>query len=566
MFKSIAAQLGLILVCVMSASMVITSIVNYQVTYQETYEAAGIEVVGCASITTGLIQPSALEAILQGDEEEREKMREALNWTVDHKHIFENQYIIAPDGTIIVADQNLEAQGFQAGDKFYIDPEIVRSIQETRHTQYSEIYEYGGMKRLTGYAPIFKDHDPNQPILGFNAIDFDANIVKERTWKAVVSAFLLGLPPIAVACFATIMIIRRRTKPLSRLINYTKRIAASDLTVDSIKLKNKDEVGDLAQALDAMTVNLRSLIGTVRASTEQVAEASQGLTGNAGQANAAAEQIASSMRHLAESVEEQVQHVTETTHTVRDMSAGVQQIAESAQQVTITAVETSERAVEGGQTVETAVRQMNAIRTIVDGLAQDIGGLGERSTEIGQIIQVMTGIAQQTNLLALNASIEASRVGEQGRGFAVVASEVRKLAEQSAVAAEKIAELIASVQHETSLAVHKMETATREVAAGIHVVHAAGRTFGQIQDSIQSVTDQIHEVSSAVEQMAAGTQQMVHAMQFISGVSETAAASTQEVSASADEQQASIGRIADSAESLSAMSAELQRHIGQFRI
>src|SRR5690606_37568287 len=129
---------------------------------------------------TGLIQPSALEAVLQGDEAERDKLREALNWTVDHKQIFENQYIIAPDGTILVADENMEAQGFHAGGQFYFDPDIVRSIQEKKHTQYSEIYEFGGMKRLTGYAPIFKDHDPSQPILGFNAIDFDASIVKER--------------------------------------------------------------------------------------------------------------------------------------------------------------------------------------------------------------------------------------------------------------------------------------------------------------------------------------------------------------------------------------------------
>ncbi len=122
-----------------------------------------------------------------------------MNWTTEHKPIFEDQYILSLDGTILAGDSNLEKQGFKAGDKFYIDKEVVKMMQETKHPHYSEIYEFGGMKRLTGYAPIFKDQDPNKEIIAINAIDFNAKIVNERTWESVQGSFLLGLFPMAAS-------------------------------------------------------------------------------------------------------------------------------------------------------------------------------------------------------------------------------------------------------------------------------------------------------------------------------------------------------------------------------
>ena len=86
----------------------------------------------------------------------------------------------------------MEKQGFKPGDKFPIDQDIVKMIQEMKHPQYSAIYEFGGMKRITGYAPIFKDQDPNKEIIGLNAIDFNAKIVSERTWASVQGSLLLG--------------------------------------------------------------------------------------------------------------------------------------------------------------------------------------------------------------------------------------------------------------------------------------------------------------------------------------------------------------------------------------
>lgn len=564
--KSITWQLGIIIVCVIFVSLIVTSVSNYWVSYQKTYEAAGIEAVGCANITTGLIPPRDIEEIMNGNTEKQIALQNTLNWTTEHKRIFDSQYILALDGTLLVADQNVEKQGLKAGDSFYIDPDVLKRIQETKHPQYSSIYEFGGMKRITGYAPIFEDHDPAKKIIALNAIDFDANIVKERTWDSVKGSFILGLFPMAVACFITIWLIRRRTKPIPALIEYAKKIADGDLSVGNITIKNKDEIGDLADTLNVMAKNLRELIYHVRSSAEQVAASSVELTSSAEQTNYATKQIVHTMQLMTTSVDKQVMSVDETSQTVQEMSVGVQQIAQNAQGVSTTSIKASEKAVEGSLAIKTAVHQMDFINQTVSGLAEMVTGLGKRSEEIGHIIEVITGIARQTNLLALNAAIEAARAGEHGRGFAVVADEVRKLAEQSAGASQQISQLIAAIQQETHNAVRSMELATNEVVAGIGAVNTAGQSFEQIQQSVNEVTLQIQGVSSAAQQMAAGAETMVQAMNFITEVAEETASGSQEISASTEEQWASMEEISHSATSLSHMAEELQMQIGKFKV
>lgn len=566
MRRSITWQLGRIIVGVIFVSIIITTISNYWVSYRKTYEAAGIEAVGCANITTGLIDPNDIEKIINGDKGKLREVQEKLDWTTDHKQIFETQYVLLLDGTILAADSNLQKQGFQAGDQFYIDEEIIKMIEETKHPHYSNIYEYGGMKRITGYAPIFKDHDPNNEIIAINAIDFNAKIVAERTWDAVKSTLLLGLVPMLLAGIITLWLLYRKTRPIKVLIDYAKKISEGDLSVKKVKTRNTDEMDDLANTLNVMAQNLREIIYQVNISAEQVSASSEQLTANAEQTNHETEKIVSIVNEMSMSVEKQVQSVEKTSKTIHTMSKDVQQIATNAQHVSSITIETSEKAFEGCQSVQLAVKQMESINKTVSSLGEIIRVLGERSNEISQIIEVIEGIAEQTNLLALNATIEAARAGEHGRGFAVVAKEVRKLAEQSAQSAKDISHLIFSIQKETNKVIHSMENVTEEVVGGIEMISSAGQFFEHIQNSISEVSYQIQEVSSAVQQIAAGSEQLVHSMDLINEVSELSASITQKVSTSTERQLASMQEISSSATYLSKMAEELHEIIGKFKI
>ncbi|RXT07979.1 methyl-accepting chemotaxis protein [Ammoniphilus sp. CFH 90114] len=566
MRRTITWQLGVIIIVVIFASMIISSLSNYWVSYKKTYEAAGIEAVGCANITTGLVKPNDIEEIVKGNEEKLIALQNTLNWTTDHKSLFEAHYILLLDGTVLAADANLQSQGFKAGDSFYIDQEVLNKMKETGHPHYSPVYEFGGMKRVTGYAPIFQDHDPSKEILALNAIDFNADIITARTWESVMGTFVMGLFPMTLASIITIWLIRRRTKPISDLIEYAKKIADGDLSIKDVHTNNKDEIGDLAMTLNLMAHHVRVLIQKVHSSSEQVTTSSGVLLSRAEQTHHATKQIADTMRSVASSVDNQVGYVDETTNTVRDMSKGVKEMANRTHSVSVTALDASGKASEGGQAIEVAEQQMHSIHQTVNGLADVVKGLGARSEEIGEIIKVIGGISAQTNLLALNAAIEAARAGEQGRGFAVVASEVRKLAEQSATSATQISQLIFAIQEETQKAVHSMELAIKEVETGIGVVHTAGESFGQIRASIDEVTMQIQEVSAAVQQMASGAELIVQAMQSIDNGVAITASGTQEVSAATEEQLVFLEEISSSAHSLSSMAEELQVLIKTYKV
>ncbi|WP_371363682.1 methyl-accepting chemotaxis protein [Sporomusa rhizae] len=209
---------------------------------------------------------------------------------------------------------------------------------------------------------------------------------------------------------------------------------------------------------------------------------------------------------------------------------------------------------------------MAQIEETVRNSAQVVAKLGERSKEIGQIVDAISGIAGQTNLLALNAAIEAARAGEQGRGFAVVAEEVRKLAEQSQEAAKKIAGLIGEIQGDTDKAVASMNDGTREVNVGADVVNAAGVAFREIIDMVSQVSSQIKEISAAIQQMASGSQQIVGSVKKIDDLSKSSAGEAQNVSAATEEQLASMEEIASASQALAQLAQDLQVAVARFRV
>ncbi|WP_396021184.1 methyl-accepting chemotaxis protein [Bacillus sp. S/N-304-OC-R1] len=315
-----------------------------------------------------------------------------------------------------------------------------------------------------------------------------------------------------------------------------------------------------------MINGIQGLIKQVSQTSEHVAASAEELTASTEMTNKATEHIASTIQELAAGTEQQVHSVGETKKTINEMSEGVRQIADNAQRVSDSALMTSEKAYEGNETISNAIGQMNSINQTVSLLGDTVRRLGERSKEIGSIIEVITDISAQTNLLALNAAIEAARAGDSGRGFAVVADEVRKLAEQSSGSAQKIAALITSIQSETKSAIVSMEQAFTEVNEGIGMVNIAGDTFQQIQHAVKEVAGDILEVSSAVQQMAASSEHILDAINIVNEVAATAVTGTEEVSSATEEQLASMEEIASSSHALSKVAEELKMLIGEFKV
>ena len=420
-------------------------------------------------------------------------------------------------------------------------------------------YQFDGMSKYLAYAPV---QGTNWALVVTMPVGEATEKLSAFAWTSLMTIVIV----LIIAVLIIFWIASQIVKPLQALQEAANRIANGDLSVTQVAVNTQDELGRLARAFETMIGNLRDLVSHIGNSSEQVAASSEQLTASSEQSAQAANQVASSITDVATGAGEQMEAANETTKAVEKMAVNMRQMAVDANQAAAGSAQAASKAKDGDEAVVRAVNQMSQIEETVNSSAQVVSKLGERSKEIGQIVNVISGIAGQTNLLALNAAIEAARAGEQGKGFAVVAEEVRKLAEQSQEAAKKIAGLIGEIQGDTDKAVVAMNDGTREVKNGAEVVNAAGVAFREIVELVGRVSKQVEEIAAAMQQMAGDSQQIVGSVRKIDELGKKSAAEAQTVSAATEEQSASMQEIASSSQSLAKLAQDLRVAVEQFRI
>ncbi|WP_261305429.1 methyl-accepting chemotaxis protein [Paenibacillus andongensis] len=384
--------------------------------------------------------------------------------------------------------------------------------------------------------------------------------------SGIITSLVFIIISLIISMILAYFITRNISNPVRLVSRMLEQVASGDLRIKAMKVKNRDEIGNLVNSLNQMVGNLQSIVIRIQQASLTVASSSEDLSGSSEETSLSTEQITTAMQEVAAGAENQMLGFSETSKAMEEMSKGIQNIAEASSNASDLAIETTKGAIQGNEMIHLAIHRMNAVNDIVQKSAAELIQLNDRSKEIGGIVNMITEIASQTHLLALNASIEAARAGELGRGFSVVAAEVKKLAEESERSAQQIQELIRSIQTDTSRAVLSMNEGVSEIHDGMKSVSLAGAAFEEIVGAFDSLSIQIQEIASSSEQMSASSEQVTASVLEMTHISKKSYSHTQNVAETSIGQLASMQEITASSNTLTVVAQELQQVISMFKI
>jgi methyl-accepting chemotaxis protein len=333
------------------------------------------------------------------------------------------------------------------------------------------------------------------------------------------------------------------------------RRAEPDVDIDFIAIP-----AGLNEILNSLT----NVINVVRDSADSVASTAEEMSASIEEMTAASAEISDTVGEIAKGSQEQSSRADDVAKTMNDMTISVQDIANSAQNAAEAANAARDFIFNVGMQSKEMLTQMDAIKGATNTSSSVIKELESKSNQIGEIVDIITSIADQTNLLALNAAIEAARAGEHGRGFAVVADEVRKLAENSGTAASQIAELLTEIKNGTHEAVSSMDAGSQTVENGVAALSGTVEAVQKIVEESNRIAVMAENIAAAAEEQSASIEEVTATVDEVASISQEAAAGTQQTSAAMEQQSATVQEISKSSQLLAEMASDMQEIVGKY--
>lgn len=366
-------------------------------------------------------------------------------------------------------------------------------------------------------------------------IKYDSVVKTTKIIRIVeVASIAIGL---TLSIILGLIITRSVNCGVKELAKTASKLANGELTA-RVDWDSTDELGDVGRVFNQMATEFSELINQVRQSADQVASA--------------ATTQASTSEKVSFISGNQTEQAAIAATSIENLNLAVKEIAQKTVDVVTSANDASSMADEGQRVVNKAVSGIQQVAVTVSESAKLMAALGQRSDQIGQIVNVIKDIAEQTNLLALNAAIEAARAGEQGRGFAVVADEVRKLAERTATATSEISGMINAIQEETGNAVTTMEKGSSQVSDGVAMANQAGQSLQNINKSIKLVVEMIEQISDSTRSQSETTDEITKRVEHIAEM--------------AKENTISVDETTQASHDLQKLSVHLQQVVSRFKL
>ena len=332
---------------------------------------------------------------------------------------------------------------------------------------------------------------------------------------------------------------------INQVIQPTKELQRTMLAMQTdgdlskrIAVHSSDEIGQTADAFNALVKSFQSIVSQVHGYAGQVATSASSLTNNAEQ--------------IAQSSQQQSDAAANTASAVDEMSASISSVADSANTVSQQSQDSLQRAVHGQQSLQEMISEIGHVQNAVQQMASSVDAFVKSTQTITSMTQQVRDIAEQTNLLALNAAIEAARAGEQGRGFAVVADEVRKLAEKSAQSASQIDVVTKTLADQSEQVEKSIQRGILSLQSSQSHMQSVASVLAQANESVEGVNRGVDGITASVNEQKRASQEIAH--------------NVENIAAMAESNNVSIMRTVQEAKDMERLADNLKQSVGHFKL
>lgn len=364
----------------------------------------------------------------------------------------------------------------------------------------------------------------------------DTETTYSSSQAVLIAVIIIGF---IIAIIAYLMVRRSVVAPITEVAGRFRDLAHGEGNLNvSLPANGHDEINDVCRGFNQFITKIRNTMVEVAGSSTQL--------------NAAAEELNTINKETGQHISRQTQETELVATAMNEMVATVQEVARNVTDAAQAADVANRESVNGRNIVNNAITEINGLSKEVHHAAEVLQRLNDDSQSIGQVLDVIKGIAEQTNLLALNAAIEAARAGEQGRGFAVVADEVRTLASRTQQSTQEIQQMIERLQSGAKEAVNVMETSRKRAEGTVEKANQAGTALGSIADAVGTITNMTAQIASAAEEQNAVAEEVNSNIVSINNLAQKTGDGSQKTIAATDQ--------------LAKLATQLQKTVTQFKV